>query len=96
MTTLKPTPHEAMLHERLTHLDSAHVVLEEFGCFVALSQDRATIFWCPMNTDGSPELDTDNPPHMNWGEVTAPEAEFVEKVNAILDTSFDWNDFAGR
>jgi len=90
------TENEPDLDELLTHLDSAHVVLEGFGCFVALSQDRATIFDCPMKTDGTADRDSDNPRHMNWAEVTAPEPEFVAKVNAVFGTSFDWDDFDGR
>lgn len=84
----------AKLDEMLTHLDSTHVALKGFGCFVALSQDRQAIFTCPMNTDGT--TDRDNPLHMNWTEVTAPKPQFVVMVNAIFDTSFDWHDFAGR
>lgn len=80
--------------EMLTHLDLAHVVLKEFGCFVALSQDRETIFICPMNADGTTIRDKLS--HMNWTEVTASTPEFVAKVNAVFGTSFDWNDFAGR
>src|SRR5688572_23046633 len=49
------------LEEMLSHLDSAHVLLEEFGYFVALSQERDTIFACPMTTDGTAERDFDNP-----------------------------------
>lgn len=87
---------EPDLDEMLSHLDSTHVVLEGFGCFVALSQDRATIFDCPMKTDGTADRDIDDPFHMNWTEVTAPEPEFVDKVNAVFGTSFNWSDFAGR
>ena len=90
------TRNETDLDEMLTHLDSTHIVLEGFGYFVALSQDRTTIFACPMNADGSPERDIDDKPHLNWIEVTAPEPEFVEAVNAVFGTSFDWNRFAGR
>jgi len=84
------------LEEMLSHLDNAHVVLEEFGCFVALSQDRATLFLCPMNADGTADRDIDNPRHMNWGEVTAPDPDFIDKVNTVFGTSFDWINFAGR
>jgi hypothetical protein len=87
---------EAKLHEMLTHLDRTHVVLEQFGCFVALSQDRETLFACPMNTDGTADRDADDPLHMNWAEVTAPEPEFVKKANSVFGTSFDPNTFSGR
>ncbi|MFL5241543.1 MAG: hypothetical protein ACJ8FY_05500 [Gemmataceae bacterium] len=90
------TDAKAQLEEMLTHLDRAYVVLEEFGCFVALSQDRKTLFFCPMNTDGTSERDEDDPVHMNWTEVTAPERDFVQKVNTVFGTSFDWKVFAGR
>ena len=70
--TIHPTAtnKDAKLSEMLTHLDRTYVVLEEFGCFVALSQDRATMFACPMNTDGIADRDMDDPQHMNWTEVT--------------------------
>jgi hypothetical protein len=87
---------EGSLHHLLCHLDRAHIVLEEFGCFVALCQDRTSIFWCPMNADGTAERDRDNPPHMNWSEVTAPDHEFLDKVNAVFGTSFDCQKFSGR
>ena len=40
--TIQPTAadNDAKLDEMLTHLDITNVVLEDFGCFVALSQDR--------------------------------------------------------
>jgi hypothetical protein len=80
----------------LAHLDKNHIRLEEHGCFVALSQDKDTIFWCPMNADGSAERDEDDPKHMNWGEVTAPDTEFLRAVNSKFGTSFKLADFAGR
>jgi GTPase SAR1 family protein len=89
------TPKRTKLDEMLTHLDATKIVFEEFGYFVALSEDRETIFACPMNADGTPDRDTDEP-HLNWIQVTAPEPEFVEKVNSVYGTSFDWKGFAGR
>ncbi len=77
----------------LDYLDRNWVSLEAFGCFVALYPDRTAIFWCLMMAGGSPERDGD---HMNWGQVTAPEPEFVEKVNELFGTSFRYENFAGR
>jgi hypothetical protein len=82
--------------EMLSHLDRTYVVFQQFGCFVALSQDRKTMFTCPMNTDGTTDRGVDDPLHMNWAEVTAPEPEFIERANSVLGTSFDWNDFSCR
>ena len=78
----------------LTHLDNSHIRLPAFGCFVALSPDRRTIFWCPMLGDGTPERDDQQ--QMNWGEVTAPEPGFVDKINELYGTSFKAEAFAGR
>lgn len=80
------------LENLFTYLDNNYVRFDDFGCLVALTDDRETIFWCPLWNDG-PEREGD---HLNWGEVTAPEPEFVDKVNAAFGTSFDWNNFAGR
>ena len=86
---------ETKLDEMLTHLDTTYVVLKEFGCFVALSMDRATIFYCPMKTDDTADRDTDNPIHMNWAEVTAPEPDFVEKINSVFARHSTGNKFGG-
>ena len=86
----------AALGRLLTYLDNTYVTFRDFGCFAAVSDDKATIFTCPMNVDGSPERDEDDPRHMNWNEVTAPEPEFVGKVNEVFGTSFDAARFAGR
>lgn len=87
---------DAKLEELLTHLDSTNVAFREFGCFVALTPDRRTVFACPMNSDGSPERDPDEPPHLSWSEVAAPEIDFLEKVNSVFGTSFDPDHFSGR
>ena len=86
----------AALRKLLTYLHNTYVRCNEFGCFAAVSEDKATIFTCPMNVDGSPERDEDDPRHMNWNEVTAPEPEFVDRVNEVFGTSFDAARFAGR
>jgi hypothetical protein len=83
------------LNHLLDHLDRTCIPLEEFGCFIALSEDQADIFTCPMLADGSPEP-ADDVRHLNWAEVTAPNSEFVERVNALFGTAFDWRRFAGR
>jgi hypothetical protein len=87
--------HESRFDALRRHLDASHIRLEEFGCFVALCPDRQTIFWCPMNADGSPECEMGDP-HLNWGEVTAPEPEFVGEINELYGTCFDHSKFAGR
>lgn len=84
------------LGELFAYLDNSCVALEQFGCFAALSQDKSTIFACPMNVNGSPDRDADDPRHMNWFEVTAPEPEFVHSVNAVFGTSFESDCFPGR
>ena len=88
--------HDAAVSALFAHLDNHHVRLEDFGCYVALSEDRKTIFDCPMMADGSPDRYEFDLHHMNWGEVTAPEPEFVNKVNELFGTSFVWESFSGR
>lgn len=95
MTIRNPTTQTQRLDALLTHLDSSYITLVEFGCFVALSPDGEAIFWCPMNSDGTPERDDDND-HLNWGEVTAPEPEFLNEVNTAFGTEFHCDEFAGR
>jgi hypothetical protein len=80
----------------LSHLDKTAVALEEFGCYIALTDDKRAIFFCPANVDGSPERSEDDDRHLNWGQVTAPEPEFLQVVNDIFGTSFDWREFPGR
>src|SRR5262249_10902243 len=63
---------DAAIHEMFTYLDNNHVGLDEYGCFVAVTEDKTTLFWCPMLVDGSPERCEYDPRHMDWGEVTAP------------------------
>jgi hypothetical protein len=83
------TPDEVELY---TYLDNTYVLFEDFGCLVALSDDREAIFWCVLY-HGEPDREGD---HMNWGEVTAPEPEFVDKVNKVFGTAFRYENFAGR
>jgi hypothetical protein len=78
------------------HLDQTYVLLDAFGCVVALSEDRSTIFTCAVNADSSPERESDHSPNFSWVEVTAPEPEFLEMVNRVFRTSFRYEDFAGR
>lgn len=72
------------------------VALEQFGCVVALSQDRTTIFLRTMliadEADGRADLD----PRTEWIEVTAPHPEFLLKVNELFGTDFTSDDFAER
>lgn len=51
-----------------TYLGDNYVLFDEYGCLVALSDNRKAIFWCPLCNDG-PEREGD---HLNWGLVTAP------------------------
>ena len=92
--TVEEMPTE--LSRLLAYLDKSFVRVEEFGCFAALSEDKSTIFTCPINVNGFPERDPDHPRHMNWNEVTAPEPEFLDKVNARFGTSFQCESFPGR
>lgn len=86
----------AALGKMLTHFDNTYVAFMDFGCFAAVSEDKAALFTCPMNVDGSPERYEDDPRHMNWTQVSAPEPEFVDKVNEVFGTSFEWERFPGR
>jgi hypothetical protein len=87
----------AELNQLLSHLDTTAVLLHEYGCYVALSQDKSVLFWCAAATDGSSWRDEDDDGQMNWGEVTAPEdPAFIQMVNDIFGTSFEWHKFAGR
>lgn len=80
-----------------THLDTTAVHMEEWRCYVALSEDKSTIFICQMNRDGSPEKSTDNPGHLDWTQVTAPEDQgFLDDVNLLFGTDFRYENFAGR
>jgi hypothetical protein len=88
---------EAPLDPLFAYLDANSIMLEEFGCFVSLSEDSTTIYWCPALADGLPEpADYFDARHMNWGEVTAPVPGFLEKVNSLFGTSFHPAQFAGR
>ena len=49
-----------------------------------------------MMGDGSPDRYEFDRRHMNWGEITAPEPEFVTKVNEFFGTSFRCEDFPER
>lgn len=73
--------------------DAAAIPLPDFGYFVELSEDRSTIFACPMMADGSPDREGTE---MNWGEVTAPEQDFLDKINELFGTRFQLGQFAGR
>jgi hypothetical protein len=87
---------EAPLVPLFAYLDANSIKLEEFGCFVSLSDDNTTIYWCPTMADGLPDPADFDARHMNWGEVTAPEPEFLDKVNSLFGTAFQMDQFAGR
>jgi len=76
-----------------TYLENNYVLFDDWGCLVAVTDDREAIFFCPLNIGGEPEREGN---HLNWSEVTAPEPEFVDKVNHLFGTAFRWEDFAGR
>jgi hypothetical protein len=87
----------AALDSLLTYLDKNYVKLAGYDGFVAISPDRLTLFDCTELIDGTPERSDIFPGHLNFGEVTAPEDQaFLDSVNRIFGTAFNWNDFAGR
>lgn len=63
--------------------------LSQFGCFVALSSDKKTIFTIPMDDGG--DLNDEEPT-----EITAPEEDFLVAVNKMFKTNFQMSDFPGR
>lgn len=79
-----------------SYLDRNCALIEAFSCFAAVSEDQKAVFYCPTMIDGTPERCEDDPRHLNWIEVTAPEPGFVEIVNDVFDTSFRYENFAGR
>lgn len=92
--TLEEIPAE--LDRVLDYLDKTAVRVEEFGCFVALSEDQSMIFTCPINVNDFPQRDPDYPSHMNWNEVTPSETKFLDQVNALFGTSFQCKSLSGR
>ena len=88
---------DAAIGKLFTYLDNHHVCLDEYDCFVAVTEDKATLFWCNMLVDGSPERCEHDPRHMDWGEVTAPmDQEYLDAVNEVFGTAFRYEKFAGR
>lgn len=86
----------SQLVQMLEYLDNTCIVLQDFGCYAALTEDKTTIFACPIHADGTPERYEDDLRYLNWIEVTAPEPEFLERVNEAFGTSFDYRRFPGR
>jgi len=80
----------------LEHLDNNCIPFHDFGYYVALCDDKTTIFVCSMERDGTPWRDERNPRHMDWIQVTAPEPEFLDRVNEVFSTSFEYRIFSGR
>jgi hypothetical protein len=74
-------------------LDARAITFEEFGVFVAISDDRTTLFFCPMTIDGKPEMEGS---HFNWSEVTAPDEDFLAAANNVFGTDFKLSTFSGR
>ena len=91
-----PVALNSQLAQSFAYLDKTCILLQEFGCYVALSEDKTAIFECPIQIDGTPEQDSDDPRHMNWNEVTAPEPDFLKRVNEAFGTSFNSERFPGR
>ena len=79
-------------HELFTYLDPTICVSTTGGCSSQSAKDRKAIFFCPLYNDG-PECDGG---HFNWSQVTAPEPEFVDKVNRIFGSFFRYEGLAGR
>ncbi len=74
-------------------LEEKMTAFENFGCFVSVVD--GTLFYCAMQTDGSPDTEDDG--EFNWGEVTAPDSqEFLDAVNAHFHTKFRMSQFSGR
>ena len=48
MSNVQSPPDSAGGIDRRTYLDSNHVIFPEFGCYVALSEDRRVIFTCAI------------------------------------------------
>jgi hypothetical protein len=63
--------------------------VSQFGCYVALSSDKKTIFTIPMDDDG--DLSDESPT-----QVTDPDEDFLKIVNQMFKTSFKMTDFPGR
>lgn len=70
---------------------TAYAKLDKFGCWVktvTVSGRRILL--------SSPIIEKTGVPESEWGEVTAPQKEFLDVVNARLQTSFTLDQFSGR
>jgi len=87
--TISPTNRsDSDLEKMLYHLDRKYQRFEDFGACVALSQDKDTIFTCPLNSDDLPER-AEDADHLNWSEITDPDHDFLQRVNHVFGTFFD-------
>lgn len=71
-----------------------YVAFKEAGCYLAVGRGegqrtRRTLFYCPMNADGTPDRDS-------WGEVENPEGINFAEVNSIFGASFSADQFYRR
>ena len=67
--------------------------VERYGSFFAVDKD-GTLLGVPMMKDGTPEMDRGR---VNWYEVTAPENQrFLDVINRIFNTDYEFTQFAGR
>ena len=81
------------LEDLYTYLDNHYVLFDDYGCLVAVTDDRDTIFWCPLWNDG-PEREGD---HFNWGEVTGPVGPRIcGQSQQGVRHGFRYEKFAGR
>ncbi len=69
---------------------TTYQALPQYGCFVALSSDKKTIFSIPMNKDGTMDSSSEEI------EVTSPDATFLNHVSKMFNTSFKLENFSGR
>lgn len=71
-----------------------HRLLPEYGCAV-LVEDGVLLAIPLLAIDGMPDYGEDG--EIEWSEVVAPESQdFLDKVNAMFNTSFRVEDFPGR
>jgi hypothetical protein len=89
---------EVKIEALRTYHDQNYVKLVGYDGFFAISPDRKYLFECPQLADGTPEpCWMDKTGHLNFGQITAPEDQaFLDAVNRIFGTSFQYDQFAGR
>lgn len=83
------------IKELLSYLTQHAIPIEDFGCFAAISPE-GDLYNCRMEMDGTAERDEDFPEYYDFGEVTAPDPEFLIQVNKIFGTQYAETQFSGR